>query len=162
ELALTLLERAEDVSDAALRLALQRRALERAVAACAADLRLPVLRQLRDRELGQLEVVAGDAPLRSDRSAQRRERGGDPVAVLVDVVAGDLACARPDVRIVVIAVLAGEEAVMVVVDARGEHSRGRRTDDGDRERPGAAGLVPRGALVGERGRAGRALWSGER
>ena len=53
---------------------------------------------------------------------QRGERLREPVAVLVEVVALDLDRPGPDRRIGVVAVLAGEEPVLVVVDPGGLRS----------------------------------------
>src|SRR3954466_16272119 len=51
-----------------------------------------------------------------EADGQRGERLGDRVAVLVDAVALDLLGTRPDVRIVVVAVLRDREPVVVFVD----------------------------------------------
>ena len=57
-----------------------------------------------------------DVPLARDARGERRERLRQPVAVLVEVVAPDLDRTRPDRGVAVIAVLAGEEPVLVRVD----------------------------------------------
>src|SRR5690349_3155941 len=140
ELALLARQRREPVHRLALDLALERLALERAARTDAADLRLEGLgRHLRDRQPLEREPGSLDVPLGGEARRDGRERFGDPVAVLVDAVALDLLGTRPDRRVVVIAVLAGEEPVVVVVDPERTASAGidDRAHDGHGDRAGA-------------------------